>query len=211
MPSAIPSTLEAAPNAAQHSELQLVAALKRRDDAAYARLVSDNKRRLLAVAVRMLGNMDDAMDVVQDAFLAAFIAIPNFRGTARLSTWLHRITVNCALQVLRNRRRDRERILETGEPAQLDAVPDTRGLDPERRLLKKHEAGLLCHRLQAISKAHREVFVMRHLLELSTEETARRLGTSANAVKIRLHRAGRALRALARPEALALDSAGGAS
>lgn len=175
------------------TEQALVEALKRRDELAFDKLVEDNRRRLLGVAYRIVGNFDDSLDVVQEAFLAAYIALPKFRGSARLSTWLHRITVNAALQFVRKRRQARESSLDD-EGDRLQEVPDAGRRDPESRLAEKQQARIACTKLRNISRTHREVFVMRYLLEHDTEATARSLAITPNAVKIRLHRACLALR-----------------
>src|SRR4029077_7971330 len=73
--------------------------------------------RLLAVARRLLGSEHEAHDAVQEAFLSAFKAIGQFTGTAKLSTWLHRIVVNTALMKLRSRRRKPEESIDALLPA----------------------------------------------------------------------------------------------
>jgi len=84
-------------------EAQLLARLRRGEDEAFTQLVRQYSGRLLATARRMLGNEHDAQDALQEAFLSAFKAIGQFSGTAKLSTWLHRIVVNAALMKLRSR------------------------------------------------------------------------------------------------------------
>src|SRR5262245_5089129 len=83
----------------------LVERLRRGDGSAFENLLRRHTGRLLAVARRLLGNEEDARDVVQDAFLSAFRSIDRFDGQAALGTWLHRIAVNAALTKLRSRRR----------------------------------------------------------------------------------------------------------
>ena len=93
-------------------EQELVAALRRGDDAAYAAVVRANTGRLLAVAKGILRNPEDANEAVQEAFLQAFRAIDRFEGEAKLSTWLHRITVNACLLRLRHAKRHPESPLD---------------------------------------------------------------------------------------------------
>src|SRR5207244_4090584 len=90
----------------------LVERLRAGDPEAYERLVRAYGGRMLATARRMAGNEDDARDVVQEAFIAAFRSIDGFAGAARLSTWLHRIVINAALMKLRSRRRRREESID---------------------------------------------------------------------------------------------------
>src|SRR5687767_15861003 len=89
-------------------EADLLARLRAGDEAAYEELVQAETRHLLAVARRLLRNEEDAQDAVQQAFLAAFRALPTFHGQSRLTTWLHRIVTNAALMKLRTRSRQPE-------------------------------------------------------------------------------------------------------
>ena len=101
-------------------EVALVAGLRAGEPDAYERLVRQHGGHLLAVARRLTGNEEDARDAVQDAFLSAYKAMDRFDGTAKLSTWLHRIAVNAALMKLRTRRRKPEQPIEPLLPAFLD-------------------------------------------------------------------------------------------
>ena len=101
--------------------LALVERLRAGDDEAYEHLVREHTGRMLAVARRILGNDDDAGDAVQDAFLSAFKSLDRFEGGSKLSTWLHRITVNAALGRLRRRRKQAE-AKKAGELGELDEL-----------------------------------------------------------------------------------------
>ena len=103
-------------------EAALVAGLRARLPESFETLVRLYTPRLLAVARRMLGNDEDARDVVQDAMLSAYRSIDRFEAQARISTWLHRIVVNAALMKLRTRRRRPEESLEPLLPTFRDAA-----------------------------------------------------------------------------------------
>ena len=75
------------------------------DDAAFARLVEETYADIFLLAARLTGNHHDAFDVVQDAYLRAYKGLIDFRGEARFTTWLHRITLNCANTLIKNRDR----------------------------------------------------------------------------------------------------------
>ena len=90
------------------ADATLVDRLRAGDPQAFETLVREHGGRMLAVARRVVSVEDDARDVVQEALLSAFRSIRSFEGTARLSTWLHRIVVNAGLMKLRSRRRRRE-------------------------------------------------------------------------------------------------------
>jgi len=101
-------------------EAALIEGLKSGDDAAAETFVREHAARMHAVARRLLGNDDDAADAVQDAFISAFRAIGDFEGGSKLSTWLHRITVNAALMKLRKSQRRGEVSIESLLPAYHD-------------------------------------------------------------------------------------------
>jgi RNA polymerase sigma-70 factor (ECF subfamily) len=186
-------------------EDEALGALRAGDEAAYEKLVRENGGRMLATARRLLRNEEDARDAVQDAFLAAFRALPGFAGQARLSTWLHRITVNAALMKLRTRRRHPESLITDllprfdGDGAHL---PDERNpvTFQDDVVEREQTRNALQRGLDRLPEAYRNVLVLRDIEELDTEETARLLGTTAGAIKTRLHRARQALRTLVERE-----------
>lgn len=184
-------------------EAGLVARLKAGDAAAFEEVVRSQGRRLLAVARRVVGNEDEARDVFQDAMVSAFRAIGSFAGGARLSTWLHRIVVNTALMRLRQRRRRAEEPLEPLLPVfQADGHHVARFVewpDLDRKLARADVRALVRDAIGRLPDSYRAVLVLRDIEGLDTRETAGALGTTENAVKIRLHRARQALRTLVEP------------
>jgi RNA polymerase sigma-70 factor (ECF subfamily) len=185
-------------------EATLVAQLRAGDEAAFERVVRLYGGRLLAVARRILGSEEDARDVVQDAFLNAFRSLDRFEGNAKLSTWLHRIAVNAALMKLRTRKRKPEQSIETLLPAFLeDGHHEERFQsweEPIDRALERAETReLVRQQIDALPESYRTVLVLRDIEGLDTEETARMLGLTVNATKIRLHRARQALRTMLAP------------
>jgi RNA polymerase sigma-70 factor (ECF subfamily) len=96
----------------QAEENPLLERLRSGEEKAYREFVEANIGRMLSVARRMLRSDEDARDAVQDAFLSAFRGLPQFEGTARLTTWLHQIVVNACLMKLRTRRRKPEDPIE---------------------------------------------------------------------------------------------------
>jgi len=185
-------------------DAELLARLRAGEDEAFEELVRQNAARLLVVARRYLSSEEDAQDAVQDAFLSAFRSIGQFQGDARLSTWLHRITVNAALMKLRSRRRKPEEpidellpgFLEDGHMTQAPAA--WRPLTDEL-LARAETRGRVLASIESLPDSFRHVLMLRDIEGLDTEETARILGISTNAVKTRLHRARQALRKLLDP------------
>lgn len=182
-------------------ESALLAALRAGDDGAYHRLVSDYGGRLLAVARRILRNEEDARDALQEAFLQAFRALPRFEGHARISTWLHRIVVNAALMKIRSKKAHPEEPIEPLLPtfqedghATVEYGSWEGGADA---LLERTETrALVRSAIDRLPPTYRTVLILRDIEELDTAEVAQMLGITANAVKIRLHRARQALREL---------------
>src|SRR6202165_3104653 len=91
----------------EQDEAQFVAASKQGDQDAFAQLVQRYQRRIFNLVFRMLQQYEEASEITQETFLAAWQGLPSFRGEARFATWLFRIAYNCALKQLETRKRDR--------------------------------------------------------------------------------------------------------
>jgi RNA polymerase sigma-70 factor, ECF subfamily len=180
------------------SDSDLVARLQRGDDSAFEAIVRTHSGRLLSVARRFLGNNEDAQDAVQDALIRAYKAIHTFEARAQLHTWLHRILVNTALMKLRERRRrpteSIEELLPTYTTDGHQAVASRDWSDAV--LERKETAAIVREAIAMLPDMYREVLVLRDIEEKDTAEAAELLGTTSNVVKVRLHRARQALRAL---------------
>lgn len=181
----------------------LLSRLRAGEQAAFEELVRAETGRLLAVTRRILPTEDDARDAVQDAFLFAFRSLDRFQGHSRLSTWLHRIAVNAALMKLRTRRRKREEPLDPLLPTYLDdghhAERFAQWDDPADLIERAENKALVRRLINDLPDAYRTVLLLRDIEGLDTEETAKLLETTPNAVKVRLHRARQALRTLLAP------------
>ena len=143
-----------------------------------------------ALAHRLVGDHDDANDVAQEAYLRAYRAVKKFRGDAQFSTWLYRITANCAATHLGRLRRHRHDELTSESPI-VDTNPHR---DPELltdAALLRDELSLA---LAGLPARLRSVVVLRDVHDLPHEAVARELGISETAAKVRLHRARRKLR-----------------
>lgn len=187
----------------QHDQ-ELVDRFRAGDATAFDDIVRAHGDRLLAVARRYLPEEADALDAVQDAFVSAFKAMPEFEGTSRLTTWLHRITVNACLMKLRSRRRRPEVSIEQLLPEFLaDGHHRNPPLPwkPEARsgIEREEVRALVRSMIDELPETYRVILILRDIDELNTEETAAVLGLSLSAVKTRLHRARQALRTLLEP------------
>ena len=173
---------------------RLVAGLRDGDEAMYEVLVREYGRRMLLVARRLMRDEDDARDCVQEALLQAFRKIDTFEGRSALNTWLHRIVVNAALSKLRSRERKREDSLDELLPKFDDLgcriEPQSATLRSVESIVEQKENAKLVRRaIDELPETYRTVLLLRDIEHLNTEETATLLEISANAVKIRLHRA----------------------
>jgi RNA polymerase sigma-70 factor (ECF subfamily) len=208
---AVPPTPPAPPRFSDGDEPELLAALRRGDERAYELLVTRFGGRMLAVARRILRDEDEARDALQEAYLLAFRALPRFAGDARVSTWLHRIVVNAALMRIRRRKARPEEPIEPLLPsfrADGHAAEPFREWreDAEALLARRETRELVRQAIDRLPESYRLVVVLRDIDELDTAETAELLGVTPNAVKIRLHRARQALRALLDPHLRTGDS-----
>jgi len=186
-------------------DAELVVRLSRRDQAAFEMLMRRHNGRLFRVARAILKDDAEAEDALQEAYLDAYRHIDEFRGEARLTTWLTRIVINQALMRLRKHKRDRIVVpFEDGratEPERAEAdVADEQSESPPAATLRAEIRRALEHRIDELPTAFRTVFVMREVEDMTVEETAECLSIPAVTVRTRLFRA----RALLR-EALARD------
>jgi RNA polymerase sigma-70 factor (ECF subfamily) len=180
-------------------ESELIAGLIIGDEGAAEQLVREQAPRLLSVCRRFLRNEEDARDAVQETFLSAFRSISGFQRGSRISTWLHRIAVNCCLMKLRTRRRKPEEPIDGLLPKFAEDGHQSPPSLPwegsaEERIEKEENRQLVRDAIDRLPDSYRSVLLLRDIEELSTEEAARHLEISENAVKIRLHRARQALR-----------------
>src|ERR1700741_3852168 len=183
------------------ADAELVAATKKGDELGFERLAKRHQRRIFALAFRYTRVREDAEDIVQETFQKAFVHLQKFEEKSSFSTWLTGIAINEALMSLRRRRALRE------VPAD-DSSGDngtTPGLDladaspnPEATYLQKEEARIVSAAIRHLRPGMRRAVELRDLGDLSTQETARRMGLSVAAIKGRVFHArkelGKALR-----------------
>ena len=166
------------------------------DEAAFAELVADNQRMVVQLALNLLGDRDEALDLSQEVFLRVFRTIGGFRGQSALKTWIYRIAVNQA----RNRHRSWRR-RHRADQVSLEAHVATHGdfrsgaeSGPDRVLAQKELAARLKSALDGLPFDQRTAIVLREVDGLSYEEIAYSLGVAVGTVKSRLTRARHTLR-----------------
>ena len=171
---------------------ELVAAARDGSREAFDELVRVTSRDTYTLAYRLVGNEEDARDVVQEAYLRAYKGIGKFRGDAQFSTWLYRITANCANTHLSKRRRHvHDELSDDAQSYLADQNPER---DPQASLSATSLRDRLTVALDELPPKLRAVVVLRDVYDLPHEAIASELGISETAAKVRLHRARRKLR-----------------
>lgn len=175
--------------------------LRRGDEDAWEEVVRAHGARLLSVARRIVRDDHLAQDCLQNALVQAFLKIGTFEERAALTTWLHRIVVNSALMALRSRKLRGEESLDDLLPTfdEYEHRISERGPDaptPEELLQRADAREVVERAIDALPDGHRMVLLLRDFEELSIQEVAELMQLTANAVKIRLHRARAALKTL---------------
>jgi RNA polymerase sigma-70 factor (ECF subfamily) len=180
----------------QVTDEELVRLARGGDTGAFGKLMERYQNKIYRLGRRMTQTDEDAEDVLQESFIKAFKSLGGFKGRSKFSTWLYRITVNLALMKLRRKKLDTvsldEPVATEEGSVQRDVEDDT--LDPLERLIETESLETLDLAVADLPPGYRAVFVLRHVEELSTEETARILRISVPAVKSRLHRTRSALK-----------------
>jgi RNA polymerase sigma-70 factor (ECF subfamily) len=174
------------------------------DVSAFEELVRRTEDALYRLAMRYVRDESDAQEILQNAYLSAWRSLPTFEGRAKFGCWMHRITVNASLMLLRSRNRHHEIAIDDVEPMALNdairqAAKKPRVCDkwPQRPDEEYQSTELRRHiesAVNALPESLRETFLLRDVKEMSTEDTAGELGASTTAIKARLHRARRVLR-----------------
>jgi len=160
------------------------------DRAAFEQLVRATSSDCYALALRLVGNEDDARDVLQETYLRAFRSLRKFRGDAAVGTWLHRITVNCSTTLVTKRLRTSHVTLDDN----IEVLETRSERNPESAAGASDDRDRLVAALAQLPDQMRMVIVLRDVYDLPHEAIARELGISQTAAKVRLHRARRRLR-----------------
>jgi len=174
-----------------------LAALQQKNKAEFARVLDQNADRIYRLALKMVGNPQDAEDVLQETFIKAFNNINQFEGRSKISTWLYRIAVNESLMLLRSRKVQVLPLDKDIETDQGDTIP-RQIMDwcclPEKELMSGESRKHIRKAINTLSDANRAAFLLRDVEGLSTKDAAETLEISESALKVRLMRARMQLR-----------------
>lgn len=181
-------------------ERRLIRRLKERDEAAFRELVETYSDRVFNMTYRMLGNREEAEDVSQEVFITVFKSIDTFRGDAKFSTWLYRVTANHCKNRIKYlaRRHDRsraefdERIDRKAAAGGTTAPSEIQR--PDQQVEGAQTAVMIQTLIAELDEDHRVLIVLRDIEELSYDEICQITELPEGTVKSRLHRARQALR-----------------
>ena len=163
------------------------------DQQAFAVLYNLHKRRIYSLCLRMVHNVADAEDLMQEAFLQVYRKLHTFRGESAFSTWLHRVAVNVVLMSLRKKPWRETPVEELAGPPDSETTPPVLGCEDE---LLAHSVDRIAleRALGCLPPGYRLVFALHDILGYEHQEMAEILGCSAGNCKSQLHKARLKLR-----------------
>jgi RNA polymerase sigma-70 factor (ECF subfamily) len=183
----------------QVTEAAAVLARAREGDGdAFRALVERHSRAAFRLAFRLTGHEQDAEDVVQESFLRAYRQLGRFELRSNFATWLHRIVVNCSMDVLRARQARREQARAESLDDVVDVLP-AEGASPERMARSAEIERRVSASLECLTPLERAAFTLRHYEGRSIEEIGQTLDLQSSAAKHSIFRAVRKLRAILEP------------
>ncbi|HET7619345.1 MAG TPA: sigma-70 family RNA polymerase sigma factor [Vicinamibacterales bacterium] len=169
------------------------------DNDAFRALVERHGRAVYRLALRMTGNAPDAEDVVQETFLRAYRQLGRFESRANFGTWVHRIAVNCSIDLIRSRGH-RETAHDAADLDHLGSAADEgQAASPERLMLSTEVQDRVAAAMETLSRMERAAFVLRHFEGRSIDEISGALGLNASAAKHSIFRAVRKMRLALEP------------
>jgi RNA polymerase sigma-70 factor (ECF subfamily) len=166
----------------EQDDALLVAASKNGDQDAFSLLVLRYQRRVFNLIFRMLQNYEEACEITQETFLAAWQGLPAFRGEARFTTWLYRIAYNCSLKQLDARKRDQALQVALQSEQEDEELQST-------QLTQLDHQELVQEQLSQLPPKYRIVLILRHLQDMTYEEMAEVLTLPIGTIKTHLFRA----------------------
>lgn len=177
-------------------ENELIERAKNRDHAAFEELVKRNQERIYNLGLKLLGNKEDAADLLQETFINAYYALPRFEGKSAFSTWLYRIATNNAFMKMRKKKIPLVRFESEGTQdgkKNFTEIVDWSG-DPKAHLQNEELKVLIEKSLNSLPGKYKTIFVLHDIEGFSIEEISKMLELSIPAVKSRIHRSRMYLR-----------------
>ena len=177
------------------SDVNLVKRVRNGDKDAFRELVEKYQRKAFSIAFGMVNNRDDAMDLVQEAFLKAYRNLQRFQGSSSFYTWLYRIVVNVCIDHIRKTGKrvivdyDDQIGREGGVEGEERIRPSTLGFDPSKVYGRQELLEQIGRALDSLSPIHKEAIILREIQGLSYQEMADVMNVSKGTVMSRLHHA----------------------
>jgi|SRR5215469_1191266 len=179
----------------EENDHSIVQAVLAGDKDAYGALVSRHSNTVFRVAYRITGDEADADEVVQETFLRGYQRLESFESRSEFSTWIYRIAVNCALNMINKKKVEATyQIAEEADPAQQQVQVADSSAGPERTLLSREIEALQATAMKDLTATERTAFILRHMEDRSTTEIAAVLQIAPNAAKQAVFRAVQKLR-----------------
>lgn len=179
----------------REEELEIINRVRAGDTDAFESLVLEHQNKVYSLALRMVGNEEDARDMAQEAFVRAYTSLAGFRGDSKFSVWLYRLTSNICIDFLRSRQRHQTVSLtydtDDAEGGQLE-IPDER-FSPDTGLERAELRGSVVRGLNSLSPEFRSILLLREIEGLTYEEIGRALDLEEGTVKSRIFRARKKL------------------
>lgn len=184
----------------ERTDTELVEQARRGDKEAFRELFERYQKKVMSIALGMVNNVDDAMEIVQDTFVKAYENLEGFKGESSFYTWLFRITVNRAIDLRRHRRRnptvglqDEFGFPDSDEPYdEVLADPEAK-TDPVRQVESREIGTRVAEAISELTPYHKAVILLREIEGLSYEDISRVLQCSKGTVMSRLHYARKKL------------------
>jgi len=181
------------------TDASLVRRCLRGDADSYDVLVRRYQRQVYSLLYRMLGNADDADDLVQDTFVRAYNALHSFRQDASFLTWLYKIASNLSIDLLRTRKSKGTASLDEEIECGREPATPERESSPETAAVRGSVSEVVHHEIMNLPERYRRVVLLRHVSDMTIEEIACRLELPTGTVKTHLFRAREMLRDRLRP------------
>jgi RNA polymerase sigma-70 factor, ECF subfamily len=183
----VPGAVKAVPAPKKNYELEIVSRAKQGDERAFAALFEAHKKRVYALCLRMTGDIAEAEDLTQDAFIQVFRKIEAFRGDSAFSTWLYRVAVNTVLMKLRKRK---TREVSLDEPICLESSLVAREYGGhDLHLQGTIDRIALIRAISELPRGYREIFILHEVAGYGHQEIAQLLHCSIGNTKSQLHKA----------------------
>ncbi|QEK12330.1 sigma-70 family RNA polymerase sigma factor [Crassaminicella thermophila] len=175
----------------------LIKKSKQGDIESFETLIKEHQKLAFNIAYRMLGNIEDAKDATQDAFIKTYKSLNKFKGESGFSTWLYKIVTNTCLDVLRKRKSQKtysyDHQIDTEDGKILRDLPDERNI-PEIIVERREHQRNIQEAINCLSEHYKTVIVLRDIKGFSYEQISKILDCSEGTIKSRISRARKALK-----------------